>query len=200
MADVVGFGEHGVYVALATGNGHFGGLNLSVAQFGFGADVGGWTSNDAYPRTLADVNGDGLADIVGFGEQGTYVALATGGGQFGGLNLASRLFGASDAAGGWNSQDHYPRHLADINGDGRADLVGFGDQGVYTALGQNDGTFGPADLVLSKFGAAAASGGWTSNDLYPRVVADITGDGTADIVGFGQDHVWISRVADFFVV
>jgi hypothetical protein len=72
--------------------------------------------------------------------------------------LASRLFGVSDSAGGWNGQDHYPRHVADINGDGRADLVGFGDQEVYAAFAQNDGSFGRADLVLSKFGAAAASG------------------------------------------
>lgn len=25
----------------------------------------------------------------------------------------------------WVSQDRYPRHVADINGDGRADIVGF---------------------------------------------------------------------------
>jgi FG-GAP-like repeat len=32
---------------------------------------------------MADVNGDGLADIVGFGGAGVTVALATGGGNFG---------------------------------------------------------------------------------------------------------------------
>ena len=40
----------------------------------------GWSSDDLYPRELADVNGDGLADIVGFGIAGVTVALATGAG------------------------------------------------------------------------------------------------------------------------
>jgi hypothetical protein len=31
---------------------------------------GGWTSQNQYPRQLADVNGDGMADIVGFGADG----------------------------------------------------------------------------------------------------------------------------------
>ena len=35
-----------------------------------------------YTRDLADVNGDGMADIVGFGQGGVYVSLATGGGNF----------------------------------------------------------------------------------------------------------------------
>ena len=42
----------------------------------FGSSAGGWTSVDRYPRELADVNGDGRADIVGFGESGVHVALA----------------------------------------------------------------------------------------------------------------------------
>jgi hypothetical protein len=43
----------------------------------FGPAAGGWTSDDLYPRELADVNGDGRADIVGFGNAGVYVALAS---------------------------------------------------------------------------------------------------------------------------
>ena len=49
---------------------------LVLANYGAGADAGGWTSADRYPRELADVNGDGRADIVAFGEFGTSVALA----------------------------------------------------------------------------------------------------------------------------
>jgi hypothetical protein len=33
-------------------------------------------------------------------------------------------------AGGWRVKRH-PRLLADLTGDGRADIVGFGDDGVY---------------------------------------------------------------------
>ena len=48
-----------------------------------------------------------------------------------------RDFGTSAAAGGWTSDDQFPRDLADVNGDGFADVVGFGGGGVYLAL--NDG-------------------------------------------------------------
>ena len=80
MADIVAFGHGGVYVSLATGNGHFAQPTFELANFGVGA--GGWSSHDLYPRKLADVNGDGMADIVGFGHGGVYVSLATGGGHF----------------------------------------------------------------------------------------------------------------------
>ena len=43
-------------------------------------------------------------------------------------------------AGGWRVDKH-PRFLADITGDGRADIVGFGNDGVYVALSNGDGTF-----------------------------------------------------------
>ena len=32
--------------------------------------------------------------------------------------------------------------MADTTGDGRADIVGFGDAGVYVSRAQADGTFG----------------------------------------------------------
>ena len=40
---------------------------------------------------------------------------------------------------------------ADITGDGRADIVGFGDTGVWTALSNGDGTFPPPRVVLADF-------------------------------------------------
>ena len=90
-------------------------------------------SDDAFPRELADVNGDGKADIVGFGNAGVYVSLATGGGHFAAPTFELAAFGP--AAGGWSSQDLYPRELADVNGDGKADIVGFGLNGVSEYLG-----------------------------------------------------------------
>jgi hypothetical protein len=35
-----------------------------------------WTSDDLYKRELADVNGDGIDDIVGFGSSAVYASLA----------------------------------------------------------------------------------------------------------------------------
>jgi hypothetical protein len=43
----------------------------------FGASTG-WTSQDKYPRMLGDVNHDHIADVVGFGNAGTFVALSNG--------------------------------------------------------------------------------------------------------------------------
>ena len=42
----------------------------------FAPSAGGWISDDRYPRLLADVNGDGKADIVGFADGGVLVSLA----------------------------------------------------------------------------------------------------------------------------
>jgi hypothetical protein len=50
------------------------------------------------------------------------------------MALRSDGFGAGESAGGWTSADRFPRQLADVNGDGRADIVGFGDAGVWVAL------------------------------------------------------------------
>ena len=101
---------------------------------GNSANDQGWGSFDHNPRTLADVNGDDMADIVGFGSGGTYVALATGGGNFGPLTYRLGQFGSASEGGGWSSFDRYPRTLADVNGDAMADIVGFGDAGAYLAL------------------------------------------------------------------
>ena len=79
-ADIVGFASSGVYVSLATGNGHFAAPTFELAAFTPG--TGGWISDDLYKRELADVNGDGSADIVGFASSGVYVSLASGTGHF----------------------------------------------------------------------------------------------------------------------
>ncbi|RYY35136.1 MAG: VCBS repeat-containing protein, partial [Sphingomonadales bacterium] len=165
-ADIVGFGSAGTYVSLGTSNGGFGAIFLAVNSFGSSAAGGGWSSDAVYPRTMADVNGDGREDIIGFGGAGTYVSLANANGSFGAIYLAAATFGSDAAAGGWTNSNTYPRTLADINGDGRADLVGFGGAGVYAALGNGNGGFGAVYLALNSFGASAAGGGWSSNDIY----------------------------------
>jgi len=53
--------------------------NLVVANFGY--DAGGWRV-EQHPRFLADLTGDGRADIVGFGNAGVYVSLNNGNGSF----------------------------------------------------------------------------------------------------------------------
>lgn len=199
-ADIVGFGGAGVYAALANADGSFGNVYFAQSSFGAAAEGGGWTSNDRFPRMLADVNGDGCADIVGFGAAGTYVSLATGDGRFGTVDLALQSFGTNDAAGGWSSDDLFPRMLADVNGDGLADAVGFGSAGAYVAAGLKDGSFATPTLEVQSFGTSAEAGGWSSNQRFPRLLMDINGDGHADIVGFGDAGVFVTTARDFFAV
>jgi hypothetical protein len=43
----------------------------------FGTDAGNWSSQNRYPRLLADINNDGNADIVGFITSGVWTSLST---------------------------------------------------------------------------------------------------------------------------
>ena len=183
-ADIVGFGNAGVYVSKAQADGSYGPVQLVVTNFGFNA--GGWRV-DQHPRFLADTTGDGRADIVGFGNAGVYVSRAQADGSYGPVQLVVNNFGFN--AGGWRVDQH-PRFLADTTGDGRADIVGFGNAGVYVSRAQADGSYGPVQLVVDNFGFNA--GGWRVGQ-HPRFLADTTGDGRADIVGFGNAGVYVSR-------
>jgi hypothetical protein len=196
-ADVVGFGEVGVYVALGNSNGSFQEPTFALAGFGAGPAGGGWSSADKYPRELADVNGDGRADIVAFGDAGVYVALGKSDGSFQAAAFALGDFGAGPGGGRWISADKYPRQLADVNDDGRADIVAFGDIGVYVAYGNNDGSFQPSTFELPTFGAGPSAGSWSSANTYPRQAADVNGDGNADIVAFGNVGVYVALANDF---
>jgi Phosphoesterase family/FG-GAP-like repeat len=175
-ADIVGFGDDGVHVPLSNGDGSFS-LAAGIADFGVNQ---GWRV-DQHPRFLADVTGDGRADIVGFGIAGAYVALSNGDGSF---SMADGIanFGVDQS---WRVDQH-PRFLADVTGDGRADIVGFGGDGVYVALSNGDGSFSLA-AGIDNFGLDQ---GWRV-DQHPRFLADVTGDGRADIVGFGGDGVYV---------
>ncbi|HEY9625068.1 MAG TPA: FG-GAP-like repeat-containing protein, partial [Crinalium sp.] len=184
-ADVVGFGEKNVTVALGKADGTFEAAKDVLADFTPASN--GWSSFDEYPRQLADVNGDGRADIVGFGAADVRVALGKADGTF--EPGKSTVIGFTPQTGGWNSFNQFPRQLADVNGDGRADIVGFGGKNVTVALGKTDGTFEAAKDVLADF---TPSQSWDSFDKYPRQVADINGDGRADIVGFGDKDIAIA--------
>ncbi|MEA2840816.1 MAG: large repetitive protein [Methylobacteriaceae bacterium] len=183
MADIVAFGSTGVSVSLATGNG---GFTAPINELSVFAQGDGWNSNINYPRDVADVNGDGMADIIGFGGTGVWVSLATGNGGFAAPVFEVPVFAQSD---GWASNDRYPRELADVNGDGMADIVAFGSTGVWVSLATGAGRFAAPVFELPVF---AEADGWTSNDRYPRELADVNGDGMADIVGFGATGVWVS--------
>jgi hypothetical protein len=194
-ADIVGFSSNGVVVSLSQfdNNGQFQFTSPELVLPQFGTDTGGWTSQDQYPRMLGDVNGDGMADIVGFSSTGAVVSLATGGGRFAQPTSELAQFGTN--AGGWTSQDRYPRMLADVNGDRMADIVGFSSSGAFVSLATGGGHFAQPTFESAQFGIDA--GGWTSQNQYPRMLGDVTGDGRADIVGFASTQVNIGASYDY---
>lgn len=182
--DIVGFASNGAFVALGRADGTFADARFAVAAFGLYS--GGWRSQDETPRQIADVNGDGHADILGFASNGVFVSLGDGSGFFGAATMAVAAFGTN--SGGWSSFDSVPRMVGDVNGDGRDDIVGFASNGVFVAL-SNGSTFSPARYVSTDFGIHS---GWTSQELTPRALGDVNGDGRADIVGFGRDGVYVA--------
>ncbi|MBD2512911.1 VCBS repeat-containing protein [Nostoc muscorum FACHB-395] len=187
-ADIVGFtGGTGVLSSLGKEDGTF--LPRKTALEGNFTSGTGWPSYNEFPRALGDVNGDGRADIIGFGAAGVQVALANSNGTFQNAINAIASFGRD--VGGWGSYDNFPRAVGDINGDGRADIVGFAGGNVLSALGQPNGTFSRVRTATtgSNF---TRNGGWPTYNLTPRTLADVNGDGRADIIGFAGDGVRVA--------
>jgi subtilase family serine protease len=82
---------------------------------------------------------------------------ATGFGSIDGTVLMTALI---------TKQDTAPL-TADLTGDGRADIVGFGDNGVWVALSNGNGTFAPPAMAVANFGYGA--GVWRVG-RHPRFV------------------------------
>jgi hypothetical protein len=110
---------------------------------------------------------EGHSSIVGFGEGGVWVSLNNGDGSFQGPLKVVDNFAYS--AGGWRVEKH-PRFLADLTGDGRADIVGFGEGGVWVSLNNGDGSFQGPLKVVDNF--AYSAGGWRV-EKHPRFLADL---------------------------
>ena len=161
-ADIVGFGDAGVWVSLNNGNGTFQNPQLVVGNFAYSA--GGWRV-EKHPRFLADLTGDGRADIVGFGDAGVWVSLNNGNGTFQNPQLVVGNFAYN--AGGWRVEKH-PRFLADLTGDQQVDIIGFGDAGVWASISTGKGSYPNPHLVVNNFGYNA--GGWRV-EKHPRFVA-----------------------------
>ncbi|MEL7064248.1 MAG: VCBS repeat-containing protein, partial [Bacteroidota bacterium] len=182
MADMVGFANDGVVVAYSTGNG-FTAPVLQLANYGYNA--GGWRVG-THPRMLADVNGDGMADIVGFASNGVKVSFSTGT-DFNNAQHMISYFGSQ--AGSWHHASH-PRYVVDVNGDGRADIVGCANIGVQVSYSQGD-SFAPSVHTISSFGYGSSAGGWNISN-NPRTLADVDGDGNNDFIGFANAGVQVS--------
>jgi hypothetical protein len=178
LDDLVGFGTSNTFAFLSQGDGTFSALSVWSTDYALGD---GWNA-DFHERLLGDVNGDGMADIVAFGDNGTEVALSNGAG----FDAGSVWINDFDYTRGWRVGEH-ERVLADVNGDGMDDIVGFGTSWVIVATSTGSG-FNPIAFWSSDF---TSGSGWRE-DTYEREVADVNGDGMADIVAFGADGVQVA--------
>ncbi|MFJ6821884.1 FG-GAP-like repeat-containing protein [Streptomyces niveus] len=185
--DIVGCHDDGLWISLQDEEGKFAPLPDEPVLRAFGHDekAGSWRV-DKHPRFLADTTGDGRLDIVGCHDDGVWVSLQDEEGTFADPYYVLDDFGVDQ---GWASAAEHPRFLVSTTDGGAPDMLGFGPQGVVVARGRGDGTFEPAKLVLNDFGLAQR---WTSKK-HLRLLADVTGDGNLDIVGFGDEGVWVSH-------
>ncbi|MGW0552288.1 FG-GAP-like repeat-containing protein [Streptomyces altiplanensis] len=186
-ADIVGLHDDGVWISLQDEEGTFAPLadGPVLKAFGHDEEAGGWLAGK-HPRFLADTTGDGRADIVGCHDDSVWVSLQDEDGMFADPLYLLDDFGVDQ---GWSSVGEHPRFLVRTTDGGAVDIVGFGPQGVVVARGRGDGTFEPSKLVLNDFGLDQR---WTS-DKHLRFLADVTGDGNLDIIGFGDEGVWVSH-------
>ena len=69
-------------------------------------------------------------------------------------------------AGGWRVNRH-SRFLADLTGNGRADIVGFGNAGVWVSRNNGDGTSRDRNWSSAPSATTPGAGGWTDT-LFPR--------------------------------
>jgi Insecticide toxin TcdB middle/N-terminal region/Salmonella virulence plasmid 65kDa B protein/FG-GAP-like repeat len=184
----------------------FAGASIWAATFGTGPQNGGMTDNTTYPRYIADVNGDGLPDVVGFHYNDVFVLLNTGSSFTGALSWLHCSFTtgcqwpaegqAQDATTafacrkGASCRLSYPRYVVDVNGDGLPDILGIDGHGVYVSLNDAGTKFDPPQLWLACHFTPECS--FTDENLYPRYLIDVNGDGLPDIVGFGPNTVNVS--------
>ncbi len=110
------------------------GSELWLAELG--NSMGGWR-NERHIRTTGDIDGDGMAEIVGFGDRGVYTAHSNGE-AFEQVKLA--FSDLTYSAGVWLVGEH-ERVVADVNGDGLEDAAGFGGEDTVVAISRGDGTF-----------------------------------------------------------
>jgi hypothetical protein len=113
-------------------------------------------------RTVADINGDGIPDVVRLGNGSLQVALGRGDGSLGTFTpVESTSF-----------NDNI--FVADLNGDGIPDLVLFQHgraNALAVLLGKGNGTFGPEQVITS-----------SRSDISVAALADVNGDGKPDLI------------------
>jgi hypothetical protein len=128
-----------------------------------------YTTTEGWAAHLAaDVDGDGRADLLSFHPKRGRWWVSTG--RANGTFASPRLAATYATTAGWQA------HLAaDVDGDGRADLLSYHpDRGRWwVSRGRADGTFASPRLAATY----ATTAGWQAH-----LAADVDGDGRADLI------------------
>jgi FG-GAP-like repeat len=158
-------------------NGTYCHMNPELSYF----DISGSQNLWGRQNFFADVTGDGRADAIVVNPDGVWVRVTNSRGR---MPAATQRNWTGAGFWGWKGT-----HFADVDGDGRADLIAVDDGGIAVRLSTGTGTrrnprrFAPATY-------------WTSGPYWGErgtYFADVTGDGRADAIVVGNDgRVFVS--------
>jgi hypothetical protein len=162
LADADGDGHRDLVVVTNQGAGvYFGSGNGTL-----GSPWAAGKISSSGDMVVGDINADGKLDIlIRNNNAGQWLALT------GGYGGSARTWSAPTVL----AFDGFAARLADVTGDGALDLVGTSNASpprLVVRVGRGDGTFVPAE----SFPFANDSG-------FSLAVADLNGDGRADVVG-----------------
>jgi hypothetical protein len=150
-----------------------------VDSFAGTMDPAQYDGTGFYVVDVSDVTGDKRSDLVTLTSGGTavvYPGQTNGSFGFGALSFGGTMQPGLRSPGG-----HQPIGVADVTNDGKADFVSFyqptGEVIVYP--GKADGTFG---FGTKSFAGTMNSALFDHDGHYFLDVADVTGDGGADLV------------------
>ena len=149
--------------------------------------INGPYSYNGYSFAYGDVTGDGKADAVAFNTSLERAIVWVNNGT--GTAFAS---GAQWIDGPWD-YNGYEFSLADVTGDGKADMIGFSPAEERAIVWVSNG-------AGFNSGAQWVNGPYIYNG-YKSTVADVNGDGKADLIGFSASEeraiVWLSTGSSF---
>jgi hypothetical protein len=80
--------------------------------------------------------------------------------------------------------------VVDINGDNKADIIGFNAKGIEVSLSRSGSTYASFYTQNLVFDDLTKHRGWSSQENYPKFFEDINNDGYKDLIGFGYSSVY----------